>query len=93
MRITEYYAARRNSIDVVAEDLDRTRRDEQVVSIDFDEPDVFELPDVEVVDGELTTAVLPIQENEFRCGRCFLVRHRSQLSAQPVGNPICDDCV
>ena len=38
----------------------------------------------------LTTRVLPVQQNEFICKSCFLVKHRSQLSDQR--RQLCRDC-
>ena len=36
--------------------------------------------------------VLPRQADEFTCGRCFLVHHRSQLAEERNGQPICREC-
>ena len=38
----------------------------------------------------LTTRVLPVQENEFVCKRCYLVKHRSQLADRR--RMLCRDC-
>lgn len=38
----------------------------------------------------LTIKVLPQQQNEFTCRKCFLVKHRSQLSDRK--KMICRDC-
>jgi hypothetical protein len=38
----------------------------------------------------LTTKVLPIQQNEFVCKSCFLVKHRSQLADRR--RELCRDC-
>jgi CRISPR/Cas system-associated exonuclease Cas4 (RecB family) len=38
----------------------------------------------------LTTRVLPVQQNEFICKSCFLVKHRSQLADQR--RQLCRDC-
>ncbi len=59
-----------------------------------DVPDVesFDVGDLDVVDGELTAPVVPIAADEFRCGSCFLIRHRSQLSRARDGLSICHDC-
>lgn len=43
-------------------------------------------------DEELTAPVVPIMADEFRCSRCFLVHHRSQLARQVDGNHICTEC-
>jgi len=60
---------------------------------DVDEVDLsesFELPGAEVLDEELTVAVVPMRADEFRCSRCFLVHHRNQRADT---NPdLCRDC-
>jgi len=38
----------------------------------------------------LTTKVLPMQQNEFVCNSCYLVKHRSQLADQR--RVLCRDC-
>ena len=38
----------------------------------------------------LTTKVLPVQQNEFVCKNCFLVKHRSQLADRR--RTLCRDC-
>jgi hypothetical protein len=38
----------------------------------------------------LTTKVLPVQQNEFVCKHCFLVKHRSQLADRR--RELCRDC-
>ncbi|WP_117209534.1 DUF4193 family protein [Allorhizocola rhizosphaerae] len=49
--------------------------------------EVFEVPDV-ILDEELTVPVVPMQADEFRCERCFLVCHASRRA----GPGICSDC-
>jgi hypothetical protein len=38
----------------------------------------------------LSTKVLPVQDNEFICTRCYLVKHRSQLADRR--RVLCRDC-
>jgi Domain of unknown function (DUF4193) len=38
----------------------------------------------------LNTKVLPIQQNEFVCRNCYLVKHRSQLADRR--RELCRDC-
>jgi hypothetical protein len=67
----------------------------QSPKVDLDEAeaaDTFELPGADLSDEELTVAVMPMQRDEFRCTRCFLVHHRSRLAAQPDGQVVCHDC-
>ena len=67
----------------------------QSPKVDLDEADVadtFELPGADLSGEELTVAVVPMQRDEFRCTRCFLVHHRSRLAAHPEGQDVCQDC-
>jgi hypothetical protein len=63
--------------------------------LDVDEAEAdekFELPGADLSGEELTVAVVPMQSDEFRCTRCYLVHHRSQLAAQPAGQDVCQEC-
>ncbi|HEV7898509.1 MAG TPA: DUF4193 domain-containing protein [Planosporangium sp.] len=67
----------------------------QSPGVDVDEADAadsFELPGVELFDEELTVTVVPMMSDEFRCARCFLVHHRSQLMRRRDGEDICVEC-
>ena len=44
-------------------------------------------------DEELMVRVLPAQADEFTCGTCFLVRHRSQVAKEKDGMLHCTDCM
>lgn len=60
---------------------------------DIDDDDLSEgygPPGAEPIDEELTITLIPLQRNEFRCGRCFLVCHQSQRH-QP-GRDVCHEC-
>jgi hypothetical protein len=96
---TDYDAPRRDEVELGNEDsieeLKSRRVDAQSGSVDVDESDVadsFELPGAELADEELTVRVLPMQADEFRCSRCFLVHHRSQLAYERHGELICTEC-
>ena len=52
----------------------------------------FELPGGALFDEELTVAVVPMLGDEFRCSRCFLVQHRSQITDTRRGEPVCREC-
>jgi hypothetical protein len=54
--------------------------------------EAFELPGADLSGEELTVPVVPMQADEFRCARCFLVHHHSRLAARPDGQEICLDC-
>ena len=95
---TDYDAPRRDEVELgedSIEELKSRRVDAQSGSVDVDETDVadsFELPGADLADEELTVRVLPMQADEFRCSRCFLVHHRSQLAYERNGELICTEC-
>jgi hypothetical protein len=95
---TDYDAPRRDEVDLgedSLEELKARRVDAQSAIVDVDEADVaesFELPGADLADEELTVKVIPMQADEFRCSRCFLVHHRSQLAAERGGEMICREC-
>jgi hypothetical protein len=97
MAITDYDAPRRAVVefeDDSLEELKAPRAATQSPTADVDEPegDNFELPGADTLDEELSVSVVPVQADEFRCDRCFLVHHRSQLVTQPSGERLCRDC-
>jgi hypothetical protein len=98
MAITDYDAPRRPVVeldDASLEELKARRTATQSPTADLDEPDAdnFELPGADTLDEELSVSVVPMRTDEFRCDRCFLVHHRSQLVTQPSGERLCRDCV
>lgn len=75
------------------EELQARRASTSSAAVDVDELDLaenFELPGAEQLDEELTMTVVPMQADEFRCSRCFLVQHRNQRSAPD--SAVCRDC-
>jgi hypothetical protein len=95
---TDYDAPRRDEVDLgedSLEELKSRRVDAQSAIVDVDETEVaesFELPGADLADEELSVRVVPMQADEFRCSRCFLVHHRSQLAAERNGELICREC-
>jgi hypothetical protein len=95
---TDYDAPRRDEVELgedSIEELKSRRVDSQSGSVDVDEVDTadsFELPGADLADEELTVRVLPMQADEFRCSRCFLVHHRSQFAYERNGEPVCREC-
>jgi hypothetical protein len=95
---TDYDAPRRDEVDLgedSLEELKSRRVDAQSAIVDVDEAEVaesFELPGADLADEELSVRVVPMQADEFRCSRCFLVHHRSQLAAERNGELICREC-
>jgi hypothetical protein len=99
---TDYDAPRRGDVDDLGEDsleeLKAKRAEAQSGSIDVDETELnenMELPgaDLSGLSGEeLTVRVIPKQDDEFTCSRCFLVHHRSQLASEKNGQQVCREC-
>jgi len=95
---TDYDSPRRPVVDIEEdslEELKSRRTSAQSPSVDVDEAEAaegFELPGADLSDEELTVTVVPMLSDEFRCSRCFLVHHRSQLAAQRDGENICREC-
>jgi hypothetical protein len=96
---TDYDAPRKTEDDGLAEDsieeLKARRVDKAASTVDIDETELaenLELPGADLSDESLSVRVLPRQADEFTCGRCFLVHHRSQLAGERNGLPICKEC-
>lgn len=93
------YDSPRTTEDEIGEDsleeLKARRAEAQTGAVDVDEADLaesLELPGADLSGEELTVRVLPRQADEFTCGRCFLVHHRSQLASSSGGQLICREC-
>lgn len=92
---TDYDAPRGSVVDVdedSLEELKARRAAAQSPAVDLDEADDFELPGADLADEELTVTVIPMKSDEFRCSRCFLVHHRSQLAHHRNNEDICREC-
>lgn len=75
------------------EELQARRAAPRTGAVDVDEAELaetFELPGAEQLDEELVVTVVPMQADEFRCSKCFLVRHRNQRAT--AGVDVCIDC-
>ncbi|PZG01663.1 dUTPase [Micromonospora deserti] len=94
----DYDAPRRPAVEVEGDSLEELKARgaaSQSARVDLDEAEAaenFELPGADLSGEELTVAVVPMQSDEFRCARCFLVHHRSQLGARPDGREVCQEC-
>jgi hypothetical protein len=94
----DYDAPRQPAVEVEDDSLEELKARStasQSPGVDLDEAEAaenFELPGADLSGEELTVPVVPIQPDEFRCTRCFLVHHRSQLAAQPNGQEVCQEC-
>ena len=96
---TDYDAPRRTETDEASEDsleeLTARRNEAQSAVVDVDESESaesFELPGADLSGEELSVRVIPKQADEFTCGSCFLVHHRSRLASEKKGVAICTDC-
>ena len=95
---TDYDAPRKTEDELnedSIEELKARRNDKSSGNVDVDETDVaegFELPGADLSNVELSVHVLPRQQDEFTCSRCFLVHHRSQLAKETNGMMICTEC-
>jgi hypothetical protein len=94
----DYDAPRRPVVELDNDGLDDLKgrnTSAQPPGVDLDEAeaaDSFELPGADLSGEELTVAVVPMQSDEFRCSRCFLVQHRSQLALRRDDQAICQEC-
>lgn len=65
-------------------------------NIDDDENAIaedYELPGADMSNEDASVTVIPMQGDEFICSECFLVKHRSQLSASSTADqPVCEEC-
>ncbi|GAA4219235.1 DUF4193 domain-containing protein [Streptosporangium sp. NBC_01639] len=95
---TDYDSPRKTDDDLnedSLQELQARRTDKSSGSIDIDETDLaesLELPGADLSNEELSLRVIPRQADEFTCGRCFLVHHRSQLAVERNGQQICREC-
>lgn len=95
---TDYDAPRKNDEELNEDSIEelkaRTRTEKSPVALDSDDfdPESMELPGADLSNEELSVRVLPRQADEFTCGQCFLVQHRSQLAAERNGQAVCRDC-
>jgi len=95
---TDYDAPRKIDDDLTEEsiqELQARRSDKTSGVVDEDELEAaegFELPGADLSGEELSVRVLPRQADEFTCGSCFLVHHRSQLAGVRDGYEICAGC-
>jgi hypothetical protein len=92
----DYDSPRRPPVEIDDDSLDDLKARSsaaQSPAIDRDEADEsFELPGADLSGEELTVPVVPIQADELRCTRCFLVHHRSQFTARGDGETVCREC-
>lgn len=96
---TDYDAPRNNDDDKQNESLEALQANRgggaQTALIDVEDGDTAEgidLPGADLSGEELLIQVIPAQDDEFTCGSCFLVRHRSQIAREKGDIIYCRDC-
>ena len=53
----------------------------------------YELPGADLSNEDASVTVIRMQNDEFICSECFLVKHRSQLAyVTDDGQPVCEEC-
>jgi hypothetical protein len=94
MATTDYDAPRTAAVEEDSlEELQARRSSPRAGAVDVDEAELaeaFELPGADQLDEELSVTVVPMQSDEFRCSRCYLVRHRNQRAVAEID--VCRDC-
>ena len=94
----DYDTPRRSQVEAADESLDQIAGRNVETSAaardvdDADPPDSYDLPDIDITGEELLVRVVPKQPDEFTCGSCFLVHHRSRLAFGTNGRSICTEC-
>lgn len=77
------------------EELKARRADAKSGQVDVDEEEEaqnIELPGADLSGEELAVRVVPKQDNEFTCSKCFLIHHSSQLARGQGSSAVCRDC-
>ena len=91
---TDYDAPRKNDDDTESLEAIKDRIPEGTTASsdvdDADHSDSFAIP--EVANEELDVVVVPKQEDEFTCSRCFLVKHVNQRVRGEGPKAVCRDC-
>ena len=67
-------------VEASLEELIAKKADRPTITDDDDEDESMLALGRDEARESLTTKVLPVQQNEFVCKNCFLVKHRSQLA-------------
>jgi len=87
---TDYDAPRKNDDDTTSlEEIKEGAAPTPRASDDMDEGD-HHIGDGEIVQEDLEVVVVPKQDDEFTCMECFIVKHKSQLSAG--SKTVCAEC-
>ena len=79
-------------VEASLEELIAKKADRPTITDDDDEDESLLALGRDEARESLTTKVLPGQPNEFGCKSSILVKHRSQLSGESGGQPVCREC-
>lgn len=94
----DYDAPRKNDTDDDTESIEAFKNGAPRtvgLAADLDDGDSaggFDLDVPDLIDDTLNVVVIPVQEDEFTCVECFLVRPHTQLDHQTTLGPVCIDC-
>ena len=77
-------------VEASLEELIAKKADRPTITDDEDEDESLLATGRDEARESLTTKVLPVQDNEFVCKNCYLVKHRSQLADRR--RTLCRDC-
>jgi hypothetical protein len=95
---TDYDTPRKTDDELREESLEELKAQRAAVQsgkIDIDEEEEaenLELPGADLSGEELSVKVVPKQDDEFTCSRCFLVSHMANLAKGSGATAVCRDC-
>ncbi len=96
---TDYDAPRKTDEELAEDSLEELKQRHaeaaQAAAVDVDEAELaeaMELPGADLSDQTLSVLVVPKQEGEFTCSRCFLIHHSTQLAKGEGAKAICKEC-
>jgi hypothetical protein len=95
---TDYDTPRKTDDELREESLEELKAQRAAVQsgkIDIDEEEEaenLELPGADLSGEELSVKVVPKQEDEFTCSRCFLVSHIANLAKGEGASAVCREC-
>jgi Domain of unknown function (DUF4193) len=81
MMATDYDTPRKTDEELHEESLEELKAAENL-----------ELPGADLSGEELAVKVVPKQEDEFTCSKCFLVKHINQRAKGEGPKAVCRDC-
>jgi hypothetical protein len=95
---TDYDTPRKTDDELREESLEELKAQRAAVQsgkIDIDEEEEaenIELPGADLSGEELSVKVVPKQDDEFTCSKCFLVSHIANLEKGSGATAVCRDC-